>query len=106
MEDLALMVWEGSNYLCLLLKIRYWKLMGGWYLVDNDDDDDDDDDGVHHDHDLGVHDQDDWRKLLLTKRMPSNQKAEVSTSFSDSSLQFPHSCLLVLTYNIYLSEIM
>ena len=81
-----------------------------WWIMrtddDEDDDDDDDDDGVHHDHDLGVHDQDDLRKLVLTRRVPSNQKAKVSTSFSDSSLQFPHSCLLVLTYNIYLSQIM
>ena len=36
--------------------------MGGWYLVDDIwwiMRTDDDDDGVHHDHDLGVHDQDD-----------------------------------------------
>ena len=65
------------------------------------------------DHYLAVHAQDDnsehvdndddmknwcWAeelKAVLTRRIPSNQKAEVSTIFSDSSLQFPHSGILL-----------
>ena len=42
--------------------------------------------------------------MRLTRRIPSNQKADVSTIHSDSSLQLPHSGLS-LNIDVFLSEI-